>query len=472
MSRVVKVLNTGTLLRKARRLLSGAAPSSRSRLDGAPVMQWNLDYPSTSHGAKVEVGGLVVQGWILFSKPLAERPVIVTRWTDACELSHGLTRNRPDVIRAHLNEPGDNHPQLTCGFRFTVPLHLSSFKLFLRVGDQQWHLADVAVPPVTGVTSPPVKVIEGHEGWLFLDNDTNNSVDQYCGHLLLTHQGLALWREYLSGLANIAQTQSITTALLIAPAKETVLGPMYHPFQAGNMGPVDQVLALPEANLVVYPVPELKAMGETSFYRTDTHWTHQGAALAAGLLAKRLRVDADEVDTLLAADRYKERAHKGDLGNKLQPPRVAPAAFLASFNYRSWVVYDNGLPNFGRVLVTHYPQALQDATCLVFGSSSSYSMFNYLCRFFRRLIFVHSAGNLDKALIQQVSPQYLIAQTNARFVVRPPDTDYDLLKTIYDKQAALDAAALEKQAKLRIEQDMALVEQLGLKDWHLPVRAG
>lgn len=462
-------MKAGKLLRRARQMLSGGSgPSQRSRLEGAPVLQWNLDYPSASHGEKFEAGGLVVQGWVLFSEPLTERPLVVVRWNNAFELSHGLTRNRPDVIQAHLNEPAEQHPQLTCGFRFTVPVH-QRFELLLRLGGQEWLLGEVEVPQVPARTSQALKVIEGREGWLFLDNDTNYSVDQHCGHLMLTHAGLTQWQAYLKGLADIARAGNITARMLVAPAKEAVLGPKYHPLEAGKLGPVDQVLALPEAELVVYPVPELVAMGDASFYQTDTHWTHQGAALAAGLLAKRLGLDAAEVDALLLSDRYKERAHKGDLGSKLQPPRSAPAFFLASFNYRSWVVYDNGLPNFGRVLVTHYPQALRDATCLVFGSSSSYSMFNYLCRFFRRLVFVHSAGNLDKALISRIAPDYLVAQTNARFVVRPPETDYDVRKTICDKQAALDAPALEQQARLRVEQDMALCESLGLMDWHLPV---
>lgn len=77
---------------------------------------------------------------------------------------------------------------------------------------------------------------------------------------------------------------------------------------------------------------------------------------------------------------------------------------LASFNNARWRVHDTGLPNFGRWMVFEYPRALEQATCLVFGSSSTYSMFSYLCRVFSRLIFVHSAANIDPALIEAVAP--------------------------------------------------------------------
>jgi len=93
-------------------------------------------------------------------------------------------------------------------------------------------------------------------------------------------------------------------------------------------------------------------------------------------------------------------------------------------------------------------------------------MFNYLCRFFRRLIFVHSAGNIDPELIKVVEPDSVVAQTNARFMIRPPVADYSLKQTIHTKQRTLDEAGREKQSKQRYLGDMELVNKLGLAPWH------
>src|SRR5690606_23289521 len=115
--------------------------------------------------------------------------------------------------------------------------------------------------------------------------------------------------------------------------------------------------------------------------------------------------------------------------------------------------YDNGLPNFGRLMVTRYEKALLNDTCLVFGSSSSYSMLNYLGRLFQNLVFVHSAGNVDIKLLLACQPRYLITQTNARFVVVAPSVGYSLQRDIEDKVSRLTEEQLEAVDKRRVEAD-------------------
>ena len=129
-------------------------------------------------------------------------------------------------------------------------------------------------------------------------------------------------------------------------------------------------------------------------------------------------------------------------------------------------MYDNGLPNFGRVIVTRWDDALLDETCLVFGSSSSYSMFNYLARLFRYMVFVHSAGNVDASLLRACKPRYLVTQTNARFVAVVPSVGHSLAKDIQAKVCSLTDEQFDELEKNQQVPDSNTLDELGLGQWH------
>ncbi|WP_213999995.1 hypothetical protein [Arsukibacterium sp.] len=144
-------------------------------------------------------------------------------------------------------------------------------------------------------------------------------------------------------------------------------------------------------------------------------------------------------------DHYYNSMVVGDLGNKVFPPVSAKEAFLDNYHYLKKRVYDNGLPNFGRIQVFRNEAAIAPGHCLVFGSSSSYSMLSYLTRVFTTLTLVHSAGNTDAALVRQLKPDYLVGQTNERFAVRAPTIDYKVADAIAQKLNGYSATELAQQ---------------------------
>ncbi|MGP9765422.1 glycosyltransferase family 2 protein [Halomonas sp. AOP13-D3-9] len=447
--------------------------SSTTYSSGAiPVERWSLDYPSEQRGSRFLPSGRVVQGWLLLPDSLVEMHAqvrIVAEWQPVYELCYPLEIDRPDVIENVLGLPAEQHSQRGCGFRFTVPPMLGNFRLWLALEDQRWLLQEVNVDTRDVETAQPLKVIEGKQGWLFLDNDTNGSVDQFTGRMRLTHGGLDEWNDYLIQLAETAG--KIPWALLVAPSKENVMGANYHVYKEGASGPMNQVLGLSAAQHVVHPTSALKSLGDKAFIPTDTHWTHKGALAATLALAEKLGVDQAACEALFKKDRYKSKTMGGDLGNKLTPKQTSVVEVLTSFGHGRYKTYDNGLPNFGRLLVIDYPEALVSGTCLVFGSSSSYSMFNYLCRIFQRIVFVHSAGNVDPELIAAVAPNYLVAQTNARFVVQVPTVSYCLGEIIPQKCDLLDEKGFEGVSDKRITASDEYLKTIGLLPWEETLRA-
>lgn len=447
-----------------RRLTEGAFASSGG--DDLPVEHWALDYPSEQHGSRFMPSGRVVQGWILLPEGLMEmQPHVqmIAEWQSAFELCHPLEIERPDVVENILKVPAEQHPQRVCGFRFSVPPRLAHFRLWLALGDQRWLLREVSVDTQDAQPVQQLKVLEGKQGWLFLDNDTNGSVDQFMGRMRLTSTGLKGWSHYLHQFSETAA--STPWALLVAPSKESVMGANYHPRKEGESGPLHQVLGLNAAKEVVYPVEELKALGDSAFIPTDTHWTQRGALAATLALAAKLGVEKGACEALFKKDRYKHKEMGGDLGNKLTPKQRSSVDMLTSFSHARYKTYDNGLPNFGRLLVIEYPGALMPGTCLLFGSSSSSSMFNYLCRVFQRFVFVHSAGNIDPDVVAAVAPSYLVAQTNGRFVVQVPSASHSLEQVIRQKCDQLDEKALEGVREKRIIASDDYLQAIGLLPW-------
>lgn len=69
---------------------------------------------------------------------------------------------------------------------------------------------------------------------------------------------------------------------------------------------------------------------------------------------------------------------------------------------------------------------IYDDCCIISGSSSSLSILNYAYRVFKRLLFVHSTGGLDKAF----SPSCVNGKTYARFETRAPSAHMNTHKSV------------------------------------------
>ncbi|MDR7119321.1 alginate O-acetyltransferase AlgX-related protein [Rheinheimera soli] len=398
-----------------------------------PIIRWWLDSPISDATASLDTltgNGLVFQGWVLQAKP-ADFQVYVRHGDELAVFEPDCAR--PDVIEIILKQKPEKHPQLSCGFRFPLPLTSADFELGVIQDDQYFPLCQ-------GHISGPFKVLEGKGNWLFLDNDTNKSVEQFTGKQLLEAEAKQSWQLYMAKLQAYAAQFQCKHALLMAPAKEAVYTEFY-PYAKGALTPVEQVLRLVPVGLnLCYPVEALQQSAKRSFRVTDTHWSPFGAMVAAVELAVSLGLVRENIEALFANDEYRRVPLIGDLGNKMFPPRSADEWLLKSFSYRKSVVSDNGLANFGRTLCLANELALVPRHLVIFGASSSYSMLDYLCRIFGRITLMHTAGNIDPGVVAELTPDYLVCQTNARYVVRAPDANYSLAAIIAEKSKDVQSA--------------------------------
>lgn len=410
--------------------------ASVRRLADAPasVLRWTLDTPADERAVDVSSGSLRVQGWLLRKATGEAAPQVLARRTgDAgTEVQRfPFNNDRPDVVQRVLGEAPAGHAQLRSGFSFKLLLDTVPFDLGFDLGSGEPFWA------ATIDLRAGLKVIEGRDGWLFLDNDSNRSVDQYTGALRLDPAGLRLWRGYFADCRALAARVGARNAVVVAPAKEEVLRDFYpHPRAATTV--LDQVRAVAQPlDHFVDGAAVLRGQPDPAslFMRTDTHWTDRGAMLTTLAVVEALGLETGWARVALSKDAYRVVSFAGDLGVKLLPPRSAPTEFLDAPVPASGAVFDNGLPNIGRVLIFDAPQAPFDDSLLMFGASSGYPMLKYLKRLFRRVVFVHSAGNVDPEIVLHEQPGSLLLQSNGRFLIQPPRADFSLRRAVATKIA-------------------------------------
>lgn len=377
------------------------------------IIKWSLDSPTNN--LSVSYKNLTndevnFRGWILPKQYSDITPVL------RCgneQVFINLEFSRPDVIRKVLNDEPSGHPQRKCGFNVNLSLPEASFSFGFLIEDE-------FIPLLHGQIEGMFRVIEGNGKWLFLDNDTNHSVEQFTGKLLLTWKARRAWKRYFNHTLALSKETNTPVCMLLAPSKEMIY-PQHYPYKQARKTPMTQLLKLvPEEFQLIFPDSELKNMGHRSYRFCDTHWTLHGARLASILLVNKLTGSSFKNADLFSHDQYESRTSYGDLGNKIYPRKGSREDVLSNFGYNTLVQFDNKLPNFGRIIVFSCPEPKLNKTLLLFGSSSAYSMFHYISRIFKSVIFIHTAGNIDPAVIQRVSPDYICLQSNARFIVRVP----------------------------------------------------
>lgn len=360
-------------------------------------------------------------------------------------------------------------------FRIELPVRSGNVELSAVVitdaGERRIPLERLTLMPDVSVPERRASALIGKQGWLFLDQDTNVSLYQHLGYMSLGQNAIAQWVAYAEQVVALSHQLNAKVMMVVAPSKERVMSD-YHPYPMGAISPADQVVAVLPDDFCLYPEALLTQMGDDAYHVTDTHWTQQAAMRVTCEVVSRLELAAlKDIERWFTEDQYKTVRLRGDLGSKLDPVRMAASPRLSSFDHRDLKRYDNGLPNFGRVIVWENSAAFLDQCCLVMGASSSYMMFPFLVRTFRRVVFVHSAGNIDVSLVGSVAAQVVLVQTNARFMVEAPQLTWSLQDTILEK---IEGVSMDEHTVALAERrpaDQAKLAEWGLGKWDdfLPV---
>src|SRR5262245_12500703 len=129
------------------------------------------------------------------------------------------------------------------------------------------------------------KVVQGRNGRLFLDNDTNEVIAQHTGALRLDERGVEQWRLILEHRTAWLERRGVQYLFLVAPNAHSVY-PEALPDDVPSAPDrtVHQVLGAVERGgiaRVVYPLEQLVSERDKPvFPKTGSHWTEYGAFIA------------------------------------------------------------------------------------------------------------------------------------------------------------------------------------------------
>ena len=216
--------------------------------------RWHLDYPCNGQsidGGELISEGLLFQGWLL-NDEASPTSLVIVNGDEVKKIP--LNRARPDVISKVLNQAPENHDLLSCGFSERIKLKHSEFTLGIVENGTFTEI-------ISGSVEGKFQILEGKDGWLFLDNDTNKSIEQYTGKLKLSRAAQAEWKEYLELLNTFSFSAQIPVCLLVAPSKEMVYEE-YYPYNFSKKAPIEKLKELvPETLNFILPIDEIKQLG-------------------------------------------------------------------------------------------------------------------------------------------------------------------------------------------------------------------
>ena len=248
---------------------------------------------------------------------------------------------------------------------------------------------------------------------LFLSSDSNKINEQHTGAVTMPEYRKQAWRRILLARASAMAELGISFRFLLAPDKQTIYRHLTPPeFK------IRTAAHLRDLPFVIDPAPLLRAFAPMVdlYPRTDSHWNHLGAFLAAQSVVISLGLP-----TLDAALSWQDWAAEGDLGRKMIPPETSTRP-IVQYAATSTLIYDNGVGNNGRVRVFAKlgTSGRKPVIGLVYGDSFSYELVEFLKELFDVCVHVHGFS-LDIDFVKAIRADHVVCELTERFAFRLPN---------------------------------------------------
>ncbi|MBH3374156.1 hypothetical protein [Pseudomonas juntendi] len=375
-------------------------------------LRFSIDSPKAMQVHSQTGVYIKVRGWVLGKDGSA--PNIVLDNPEKTIITPCISR--PDVAMVHSSK------NLNCGFEFYIELG-KDLKIGAIVNTAQLWFAEISFDSFG--------VLKGSNNYLFLDNDTNKSLSQYKGELLIDSDNLAGWHRYFGNTEAQEGVLYGKSAFLIAPGKEYIF-PDKYPIVRQGLSTFDQFLSIFNKNYIINPLKELYAERNYTYSKVDTHWTHFGAKVVAETVCKKFGVNFTE-----STSTYSFSEISGDLGGKLVPAQLERIPEIDMPHIDACRIFDNRIGNRGRIHVYHNPAAATPKTCVIFGDSFSTTLAPQLVETFQRLVHVFSGADIDWRIVKYEKPDFLVAEITTRFLIKAPYANFTIESELARKYSAM-----------------------------------
>lgn len=251
-------------------------------------------------------------------------------------------------------------------------------------------------------TSAEKQVVLGKEGWLYYEPTLNDYMGRSMSDAELECAAKALF-----ALQRSAEEKGACFVFTIAPNKNSLYGeqmPSYIPSahdssNAARLRPYLERYGVRYVDLFsVFSSEE-----DTLYYRTDSHWTERGAALAADALLSGMGKTSDYFNGPFSPG----GGHLGDLYDMLYPTgnfRETSDLYVPGFSFTL-----DGDPKGGNALKIRTSCAGRSGRLLCWRDSFGISLYPYLSDSFEEAVFLRST-QYDPELIDSFGADYVLLE--------------------------------------------------------------
>ena len=297
-------------------------------------------------------------------------------------------------------------------------------------------------------TSSEEQVLLGSDGWLYYAS----TLDDYMGRglndteLKRAASNLSLIQEYVE----ICGAKFLFT---IAPNKNSI-----YPAQMPSFVPSAHETANAERIQPYFTsmgihyqdlFSVLRDRGEVLYYKTDSHWTDRGAALAADSILDAFGKRVDYYDIVFSV----KTEHRGDLYEMLFPTGKGTENASA---YADFVYTVEGNPNGGNAMRIETANEGAEGTILCWRDSFGISLYPYLADSFGQALFLRSSS-YDLTEIDVLQADHVLielVERNLDWLIRnvpvmaAPQREIDLKNAVVSDQTVFAAGKNDSKHNL------------------------
>ena len=248
---------------------------------------------------------------------------------------------------------------------------------------------------------------------LFIAGDSNFINEQHVGNVVIPADVKAGWLQIIQERQCKSASFGASFLFVVAPDKQTV----YRHILADTYCCRPSAFLLANA-YVVDPAPALSAVAKLHdvYSRTDSHWNHFGALIAANAVLARFGLNMPPLSI-----HWVEQERLGDLGHKLSPVETS-THINSAIESSCRLIYDNCVANNGRIRIWSRPAQLVSGNprkLLLIGDSFAYELIQFLKEAFDIVVHVHSFA-MDYRVSDAFRPDSVLCEITERFLLRLP----------------------------------------------------
>lgn len=254
-------------------------------------------------------------------------------------------------------------------------------------------------------------MLQGKNGFLFLDGDSNGVIDQIQGRKPLSENTLLIWDQAMEDRMEHASRHDYIYKYLIAPNKHCVYAEFLpeHIKISENRPALQLTYRFPD--IMLYPLAYFCDNKQFLLYhKNDTHWTEVGAVLCMNHYSSIFGLEPRNFNII-------KKTYLGDLGNKMNPA-ISTTTQCIDFNppfvTSKLNSFHNMFRNNGAVQIwnnsnTGLPVGI--CFCDSFINSFTHIFANYFSR-----LYVFYSSVFDKYIIESLHPDIVISENVERFI--------------------------------------------------------